>query len=213
MPDWCANVLAIRGRKGVLACLDAIKGDAVEEGDITVIDFQKIVPMPAILETVEQGSRCDHGRVLLGDDAIGREMLCYDWVKQEGITDLDGLRTYIREHEPEVEEIGRRSLEAEQETGYRDWWDWRVGKTPSERGHWGTKWNACYSSVADNTNDTKAVLSFWTAGSPPEPVIMELSKQFPSLKFTLKYREGGNAFHGILRAKAGEVLRRARYCP
>jgi len=48
MPNWCENKLTISGRAGVLACLEAIKGEPDEDGP-RHIDFQRIVPMPAIL--------------------------------------------------------------------------------------------------------------------------------------------------------------------
>jgi hypothetical protein len=144
------------------------------------------------------------GRILFGDDALGQEMLSYPWVQEDNITDLEELRKYIREHYPDVEEAGKHSIQAEQETGYRDWWEWQCQ-------HWGTKWNACWSSLAGNTTDTRADLGFNTAWSPPLPVIVELSKQFPNLTFTLKYWECGMGFRGIFRAKAGQILKNNSY--
>ncbi len=74
---------------------------------------------------------------------------------------------------------------------------------------------ACLEAIKgepdEDATDTRATIAFRTAWSPPEPVILELSKQFPKLTFTLKYWEGGAAFRGILRVKAGEVLRAASY--
>jgi hypothetical protein len=200
------------GRSGVLACLEAIKGEPDEDGPC-YIDFQKIVPMPAILEGTVSGSDADLGCVLLGDEKLGEKMLSYDWVKEKGITDLEALRKYLREHHPEAEEAGRRSLQAEQETGCRDWYEWRAGKMTDgfTAGHWGTKWNACYFGPLEDATDTRADIAFCTAWSPPAPVIMELSRQFPKLTFTLKYWEGGCGFRGMLRVKAGRVSGAATY--
>ena len=212
MPNWCENELKIRGRHNVLVCLEAIKGEPDEDGP-RYIDFQRIVPMPAILEGTSAPAD-DKGLFLLGDDARGQKMLEYPWVKQKGIADLEGLRAYFREHFPDAEADGRRALQAKQETGCWDWYDWRAGTMENwfRDGHWGTKWNACYFSPLENTTDARADIAFCTAWSPPRPVIIELSKQYPKLTFTLKYWEGsGGCFRGILRLKAGNALRDATY--
>ena len=140
-------------------------------------------------------------------------MLSYPWVQEAGITDLDGLRKHIREHYPEAEAEGTRAIQAYQETGCHNWLEWRAGtlKNFYQDAHWGTKWNACYFGPLQNATDQRADLGFDTAWSPPEPVIMELSRQFPKLTFTLKYWEGGCGFRGILRVKAGKVLYAANY--
>jgi hypothetical protein len=212
MPNWCENELTIRGKGGVLACLEAIRGEPDEDGPRHV-DFQKIVPMPAVLEGTVAGSTSDLGRVLLGDDVMGQELLSRGWVKDKGITDLEGLRLYIQEKHTAAEAEGIRAIRAYQETGCYDWCEWRAGTLANfySDGHWGTKWNACYFDPLDNTTDQRAVIGFDTAWSPPVPVIMELSRQFPKLAFTLRYWECGCGFRGILRVKAGKVLYAANY--
>lgn len=203
MPNWCENELTIRGSSGVLACLEAIRGEPDEDGPCH-LDFRKIVPMPEILKGTTAGGTVDRGYVLLGDDELGQKMLSYPWVKTEGITDLAALRDHIRRSWPEVEEEARRSMQAEQETGYRNWYDWCVV-------HWGTKWPACFFRPSDNATDTEAVIAFCTAWSPPRPVVVELSRQFPDLDFTLEYWEGGCCFQGILRAQGGVALQDEAY--
>ena len=212
MPNWCNNKLTIRGTSGVLECLEAIKGEPNEDGPV-YIDFQRIVPMPAILDQTESGSNADMGRVLFGDDVLGEEMLSYSWARGAGITDLGGLRSHIREKYPEAEEAGKRAIHAKQKTGCYDWYEWRVGTMENlfKDGHWGTKWNVCYAFLDDGPTDTRANLAFDTAWSPPIPVIIQLSKQFPKLAFTLKYWEGGCGFRGILRVKAGNVQKNETY--
>ncbi len=213
MPNWCDNELSIRAKSGVLACLDAIKGELDEEGKPLVIDFQRIVPMPEILKQTEDGFIADMGRILLGDDTLGEEMLTYGWAKEKGIVDLDELRQNIRAQYPDAEEMGKRLIQAKNETGYYNWYEWRVGlpETLFTNGHWGTKWNACRTHLVDGASNQQANIGFATAWSPPVPVIIELSKQFPKLTFTLKYWEGGVGFRGILRCKSGNILRQASY--
>jgi hypothetical protein len=212
MPNWCENELVVRGKAGVLAYLAAIEGQADEDGRHH-IDFQKILPMPAILEGTVPGSSSEMGRVLLGDDDLGQKMLSYPWVQAEAITTLEQLQNYIRQHHPESENDGKRSLQAEKETGCRDWLEWRAGTMENhfQDGHWGTKWNACHCAPLENATDQRAKLEFSTAWSPPTPVILELSRQFPLLTFTLKYWEGLMGFRGVFRVKAGNVLCDADY--
>jgi len=62
MSNCCENELTITGNCGVLACLAAIKGEPDEDGP-RHIDFQKILPMPAILARTE----CEITRRLQND--------------------------------------------------------------------------------------------------------------------------------------------------
>ena len=61
--------------------------------------------------------------------------------------------------------------------GYDNWYDWCIH-------NWGTKWNAY-----DIINDDPGCICFNTAWSSPFPIIKELSKLFPKVKFTLKYAD------------------------
>mgnify|MGYP002347129405 CR=1 FL=1 len=175
MPDWCECELIIKGQSGVLACLDAIAGTPYGDGRRQAIDFERIVPMPRIVKDTVSGSSADAGRVLLGDDVLGEEMLSYLWVKEMGISDLAALRKHLLTTCPEADEL------------------------------WGTKWNACYCQDVEGATDSAACIHFSTAWSPPTPVVQELSRQFPKLKFTLWYWEGGEGFRGVFRARGGDV--------
>lgn len=68
---------------------------------------------------------------------------------------------------------------------------------------WGTKWNACQSSVSEG--DTEA--SFDTAWSCPKPVLAALSKRFPDAEIHVTYADediGSNCGTYVL--KAGAVV-------
>ncbi len=76
--------------------------------------------------------------------------------------------------------------------GHIYWYDWRIAK-------WGTKWNSY-----DNQRLGDTAFQFDTAWSHPEPVLIELSKQMPSLVFNAKYADedtGSNV--GRARYEAG----------
>lgn len=70
--------------------------------------------------------------------------------------------------------------------------------------NWGTKWGCC--DIALTERPRSLIYDFNSAWSPPLPVVLEMSKQFPQLKFSLRYYEGGMAFQGLFRCQGGEVI-------
>lgn len=71
--------------------------------------------------------------------------------------------------------------------------------------NWGTKWDLSDDTIIVQT-DKILSYQFDTAWSPPIPVVMEMSRQFPLLSFTLTYDEPGMCFKGKYKVKAGKVL-------
>jgi len=83
-----------------------------------------------------------------------------------------------------------------------DWYDWSVN-------NWGTKWNT-YNTDTGFWNVLEAserILSFWfeTAWSPPEPVVEELARRFPTAKFMHHYVDEGGGYDGIIIYTEGEI--------
>jgi hypothetical protein len=76
--------------------------------------------------------------------------------------------------------------------GSDNWYNWAVE-------NWGTKWGAY--DITDWDDNT---ISFYTAWSPPMPVIIELSKRFPKVEFVMKYADEGAGFVGIISFINGE---------
>jgi hypothetical protein len=76
-----------------------------------------------------------------------------------------------------------------------DWYEKRLEK-------WGTKWIG-YDLVIG-----VSMLEFFTAWTPPIPIIKKLAELHKDLAFRLEYYETGEAFRGIATAKwqGGEVL-------
>lgn len=71
------------------------------------------------------------------------------------------------------------------------WYSWR-------NEHWGTKWDLCDLEANDSDWESGEVsYSFWTAWSPPEPVLEELTKQHPKLSFSYKFSDEGGGFWGL----------------
>lgn len=165
MPNWCTNNITITGDADELLTLRSTV--LVTEDDVVCFDFKKIIPKPPIIEQTEASSTVDRGReILLGqrpDDGFSEEF-------------PDGL------------EKARVSLQAEQETGFKDWYDW-------SNANWGTKWNSCYY-VEQSFGGTHWSFSFDTAWSPPEPIFDALAAQYPKCEFEIRCHEDACQFSG-----------------
>jgi hypothetical protein len=103
------------------------------------------------------------------------------------------LRNYVREGKN-----GEKTFDFERIVpigDVPDWYKQRIQK-------WGTKW------VGYDLNIGKSIMDFFTAWSPPIPVIKKLAELHTALVFRLEYYELGNAFRGVATAKwgGGEVL-------
>lgn len=70
--------------------------------------------------------------------------------------------------------------------------------------HWGTKWGL-YDVVVTGGGPAEGEIgyTFLTAWAPPSPVILAMSERFPSLKFVLRYFEGGVGFQGEILFEEG----------
>jgi hypothetical protein len=75
------------------------------------------------------------------------------------------------------------------------WYEERLEK-------WGTQWAGYDVSIGEDS------ISFFTAWSPPIPVIGKLAELHKDLVFRLEYYETGTAFRGVVTAKwrDGEVM-------
>lgn len=74
----------------------------------------------------------------------------------------------LRETEARVGEPSEKQKANLKKYGYKDWYGWACD-------NWGTKWNAYEQEPGEDC------LSFWTAWSFPEPVLRELSQQYPNI--------------------------------
>jgi len=97
----------------------------------------------------------------------------------------------------------KKNAELVKKYGFDNWYDWQIM-------NWGTKWNA-HLEEKFTIEDREMFAYFATAWSPPEPLIIEASRQFPLLTFKLKFWEGGGGFRGMLICKAGEILKQVTY--
>ncbi len=78
-----------------------------------------------------------------------------------------------------------------------DWYDWNVA-------NWGSKWDVSDFYWFDKDWESGSLgATFSTAWSPIPQVILELSRQFPKLKFIYKFHESGNDFFGKVEYSKG----------
>jgi hypothetical protein len=71
--------------------------------------------------------------------------------------------------------------------------------------HWGTKWNACEVDTYDD--GVMLHYSFDTAWSPPHDWLLEASKKYPNLTFTLTATEESDAFLYGVEVSNGKILK------
>jgi hypothetical protein len=191
MPNWCENDLYIYGPDRT-AVLDAISS---KDG---AFDFERVVPMPAVLAATEKSSDVTWGRIILGEnDADAREYLKYGWAVAAGLTTVEALKAFLAKEHPTAVDAARRAQAAYAETGYWDWYDWSVN-------HWGTKWNA--SAARLDRQERRDKLTFSTAWSPPRPVVAALGRRFPANTFSLRFYERGAALKGRFKVRGARVL-------
>jgi len=103
------------------------------------------------------------------------------------------LKKYVRK-----DERGEKIFDFEKITPVGDIPDWHGQRLEK----WGTKW------VGYDLNIGDSVLDFFTAWSPPIPIIKKLAELHKDLVFCLEYYETGMAFRGYATAKwqDGEAL-------
>lgn len=83
--------------------------------------------------------------------------------------------------------------------GFDNWYDWRLE-------HWGTKWDACDVAYGvDDAPDTLYV-EFDTAWAFPTPIVVELSKLFPTLTFCYDANEESGMYDFTVEFRNGEVI-------
>ena len=74
------------------------------------------------------------------------------------------------------QKTAREYLHNEKEHGHMTWYGWRREK-------WGTKWNSSDCSFEDN------LLIFQTAWNHPIPVMLQLFRKFPDIRFDVQFAD------------------------
>ncbi len=198
MPNHVTNKLTFKGKPGEIQTLrETIL--SVELDKTNIIDFNRIIPMPASL-MITAGSATDYGIAVIlfreeNNPSLLLPVMEYPWAKSEGIKTPKDMADHLVEQKMANLIDGKKALENKKLYGYQDWYSWACA-------NWGTKWNS-YSHESDGPNEIK----FDTAWSAPFPIIEKLSEMFPEIQITLEYADedfGQNC--GVVIFKAGDVV-------
>jgi hypothetical protein len=154
-----------------------------DDGEM-IFDFNTVIPMPSIIKHSESSSTVDDGLAVMGSKIAGRkleEYLIYPWVKEAGVTTIEGVRRLLVERSPNCLAKAMVAMEAYRQTGSLSWYDWA-------NANWGTKWNCGEFGISC---DRAGLLNFVfdTAWSPPMPVLEKLLEMRPTLRIKATGRD------------------------
>jgi hypothetical protein len=184
MPSWFYTTVTITGPQDALARLKTAHFRTHDNGD-QYLDFETIIPMPAILEGSESSSVVADGLyvlrrvdVLSADRRAGSEMLNWSWVKEAGITTEEELKAELLRRCPDCVERAKKAIALYETTGYGNWRDWCCD-------NWGT---TCSRFAAIYPNDPPGTMHVHmaTAWAPPLPVFEKLAQLYPELTFEVE---------------------------
>lgn len=177
MPNWVQNIMKMEGDSNLIEEIyHRYRSTEIDpyNGDYN-IDFNKIKPMPEDLN-IESGSSSSKGYELYSKfiETLPKGTDVFS-------ISLDSEKEYydtLTENEKKYWEIGKKAYLNVKKYGFPTWYEWC-------RHEWGTKWNASECHF-DKENTTWC---FQTAWSTPLPVIEELARKYPDIKFTVQYAD------------------------
>lgn len=160
-----------------------------------MLDFNAIIPMPAILLDVDESTLAEMGAKMIMYRAERSAPFAdhADWACQRIREDLgmkgepinDVAAAYLEKH-PAAAEQGRKRLQAILETGFASWYPWAIA-------NWGTKWDAFRFA---ETGEDPYSFRFETAWSFPLPVFNAIAARYPDLAFDCATYDEGDNFAG-----------------
>jgi len=181
MPNNIQNRLRVEGNsEKVNALMDLIRGKKER------IDFNKIIPMPDIMQDFEP-----HSGIVTAIKKKYNTPINSNWLIAR--LEMKNREKQSLEFEGKEKEQFDLGCKIFKETGFVYWCDWAIEK-------WGTKWNA-YSTP--DKRDTGDIIYFETAWSGIPDLIKKLSSMFPELEMFYEWADedtGCNTGKCIVRA-------------
>lgn len=103
--------------------------------------------------------------------------------------------------DPEYIELLKKYEANKAKYGHQTWYDWCIA-------NWGTKWSPRieYWEIHDYNDESTISANYDTAWSPADGLIREVSKQFPTLLFSVTSDEEGCSFACCEAYKNGELV-------
>lgn len=173
MPNNVQNRIAFSGtKKDIERVFSFLKGEG------SVIDFNKIIPMPKDLN-IESSSEGTNGMnyLLYLQDKVMYAHLKGDYKRVESLPE---------ERKNRCLELGKVYLLNQRKYGYTTWYEWSCA-------NWGTKWNA-YEAYRGGDD-----LYFQTAWSAVPELIGKIVEMFPEVSLEYEWADedfGNNAGRG-----------------
>lgn len=106
--------------------------------------------------------------------------------------------------DPEYQELLKKYEANKAKYGHTTWYDWCIN-------NWSTKWSPRIEewTINDYPNGSEIYAYYETAWSPADGLICEVSKQFPTLLFTVSSDEEGRSFSCVMAFSNGEIVAEA----
>ena len=152
-------------------------------------DFNKLIPMPESLDVAAGSTNAEDIYIYLSEmltkdivnDPLACKLISNTFDKNYVLTVGERCKKLSLEDTILAQRYrsGKQLVENYQKYGYTTWYDWR-------NANWGTKWNACDTSIEDGS------VTFLTAWSEPEPIFKELSRRYPDKRIRIEadYEDG-----------------------
>lgn len=167
------------------------------EGEDTVLDFNKIIPMPKSLY-IESGSQTERGLTVYNEfvtSYIFNGLLPNPNLLEIPEKSEQSFLNTRKDIQPDDFALGKKAFQNQIKYGAPTWVEWRIA-------NWGTKWPA-YDTIKTQDN----AIIFQTALSRAMPVISKLAEMYPEISFEFRWADealGSNA--GIAEFKGGELV-------
>ena len=143
----------------------------------------------------------------LAETTMGVEQVDYDLTILFPVPEPLAIRAVFFSTEtddPEYQELLKKYEANKAEYGHTTWYDWCIN-------NWSTKWSPRIEewTINDYPNGSEIYAYYETAWSPADGLIREVSRQFPTLLFTVSSDEEGRSFSCVSAFSKGEMVAEA----
>ena len=143
----------------------------------------------------------------LAETTMGVEQVDYDLAVLFPIPDelrITAMFFSTETDDPEYQELLKKYEANKAKYGHNTWYDWAIE-------NWGAKWSPRIEewTINDFSNGSEIYAYYETAWSPTDGLIREVSRQFPTLLFTVSSDEEGRSFSCVSAFSNGEMVAEA----
>jgi len=194
MPNWCSNKTEITGPQGQVERLFQ-NATVTDDNGVQEVSFAALIPMPSILEGTTSPTPTGEFDSTRYDELVADPKNEY-WTAEK-----------VDEARAKHYEVLAKAEAAMAETGYSNWWDWRMD-------NWGIKWPDSGSVVEsldlidpDQDGHIGVAVSYETPWGPfADDFWNKISRMYPGVHITTLYEEPGMCFSGGSRHYDGRLI-------